>query len=135
MAGFVGALHPVRYYLGKLNPLGRPGDAVFRAFDRHIADFQQNGPTGDELAKVKYQFRRAAVSGCLTVEQRAWKFGEAAILHGDPAWVNREAALVDAITAEDLRRVASTYLVAERDRKSTRLNSSHHVVSRMPSSA
>jgi len=114
VAGFVGALHPVRYYLGKLNPLGRPGDAVFRAFDRHIADFQQNGPTGDELAKVKYQFRRAAVSGCLTVEQRAWKFGEAAILHGDPAWVNREAALVDAITAEDLRRVASTYLVAER---------------------
>jgi len=114
VAGFVGALHPVRYYLGKLNPLGRPGDAIFRAFDRHIAEFQRNGPTPGELEKVKQQFRRAAASGCLTVEQRAWKFGEAAILHGDPDWVNREAAAVEAVTAEDLRRVASTCLTAER---------------------
>ncbi len=113
VAGFVGALHPVRYYLGKLNPLGQPGTAVFRAFDRHIAQFQQEGPTPEELEKTKLLFRRAAVSASLTVAERTWKFGEAAILHGDPAWVNREAALVDAVTAGDLRRVASTYLVPE----------------------
>ncbi len=114
VAGFVGALHPLRYYLGKLNPLGRPGNAIFRAFDRHIAEFQRDGPTPGELEKVKQQFRRAAASGCLTVEQRAWKFGEAALLHGDPDWVNREAAAVEAVTAEDLRRAASSYLTAKR---------------------
>jgi len=114
VAGFVGALHPVRYYLGKLNPLGQPGSAIFRAFDHHITRFQQEGPTPGELAKAKFRFRRMAVSGCTTVTERAWKFGEASILYGDPAWVNREAAMVESVTAEDLRRVASTYLVPER---------------------
>ncbi|MFO7975641.1 MAG: pitrilysin family protein [Candidatus Hydrogenedentota bacterium] len=114
VAGFVGALHPVRYYLGKLNPFARPGRAVFRRFDHHIADFQQEGPTAEELDKVKKQFRRAAISDCLAVADRAWQFGEAAILHGDPAWVNREADIVASVTAEDLRRVAATYLVPER---------------------
>ena len=114
VAGFVGALHPVRYYLGKLNPFSRPGRAVFRAFDLHIAEFQQEGPTQEELDKVKLQFQREAVSEGLSVERRAWKFGEAAILHGDPAHVNRERDIVGRVTAEDLRRVAATYLVPER---------------------
>ncbi|MEA3365027.1 MAG: pitrilysin family protein, partial [Candidatus Hydrogenedentes bacterium] len=114
VAGFVGALHPLRYYLGKLNPFGRPGDAVFRVFDSHIAEFQQEGPTSEELEKVKSLFRRAAISESLAVADRAWKFGEGAILHGDPAWVNREVDIVAGVTAEDLRRVTATYLVPER---------------------
>lgn len=114
VAGFVGALHPVRYYLGKLNPFGRPGDALYRVFDRHIADFQQEGPTHDEFEKVQNQFRRAAISDSVAVADRAWKFGEAAMLHDDPAWVNREAEIVAAVTPQDLRRVAATYLVPDR---------------------
>ena len=58
-----------------------------------------------------------------------------------PMWVNGHAFLsvgdafydvVNPVTGEALRRVP---LCGARDRKSTRLNSSHEFVSRMPSSA
>ena len=56
--------------------------------------------------------------------------GQGAI--SDEQWKNRVAKAIEHIKAGDLEKVV---LARDRDRKSTRLNSSHEWISRMPSSA
>ena len=54
------------------------------------------------------------------------------LIHADPSW----PAIIARVAAEHGVEVSpESLVVAEQDRKSTRLNSSHEWISRMPSSA
>ena len=84
---------------------------------------------------------QAGVAGDKSISHRALMFGALAIgtteitglLEGED--VLRTAAAMRALGAEVEKLSAGQWRVAGRDRKSTRLNSSHEIPSRMPSSA
>ena len=125
VVGFVGVLHPVRYYLGKLNPFAPPGRGAFRLFDRHIEAIQREGVTPEELEKVKLRFKSGSIGMSRTLEGRALAIGEAALLHGEPEWNVRKMERIEAMDAETLRRVAAEYLVPERRTRITVLPRKH----------
>jgi zinc protease len=118
--GIVGALHPVRYILSRLNPLGfilgklglvnPPHAAIFEAFDEHIEKLQQDGPTQRELNKVKNQMLTEAVIARRTVDGKAAELGETGILHGQHDWLNRRLDAIASVTREDIQRIARKYL-------------------------
>ena len=85
-------------------------EALWEQVDKVVAE----GVTDDELAKVKKQARRADVTGTMAVEEKASRLGQAATLWGDAQKANERIRLIEAVTAEDLSRVARTYLTRER---------------------
>ncbi|HZL98791.1 MAG TPA: insulinase family protein, partial [Planctomycetota bacterium] len=85
-------------------------DALWEQVDKVVAE----GVTADELAKVKKQARRADVTGTLGIAEKASRLGQAATIWGDAQKANERIRLIEAVTAEDLQRVAQTYLTRER---------------------
>lgn len=98
-----------------LKPMGgRARDAVLRALDDEILKIQQEGVTNDELRKAQLRLVKSAVAEAQTVEGRAELLGQYAVVVGDLERVNRRFDEIRAVTAEDVRRVARTYLVEAR---------------------
>jgi zinc protease len=72
-------------------------------------------PVSDrELTKAKNQMLAAQITGNFTVESKATLLGSAAVLEGDLSRVNRHLERIRKVTADDLLRVAKTYLAPER---------------------
>jgi zinc protease len=92
---------------GKTGPVV---DALWEQVDKIVAE----GVTPEELAKVKKQARRADVTGTMEVAEKASRLGQAATIWGDAQKANERIQLIEAVTAEDLQRVAKTYLTRER---------------------
>ena len=63
-----------------------------------------------ELAKARNGARRSFVSSLGSSLQRAITLSRYALFYDDPSLINSRAERVGAVSAEDLRRVASTYL-------------------------
>ncbi len=63
-----------------------------------------------ELVKVKNQLATAAISRLRTAEGIADEIGRSTYLQGDPRAFLAQAAKLDAVTAADVRRVATSYL-------------------------
>jgi zinc protease len=124
LVAVVGALHPMKYILGRLNPVGfifrtlhivkGHHAAILQAFDQHIEALQRDGVTEHELEKAKNQMMKAAVGSLLTVRGKARELGETSMLHPSPEWLNGQLHAIAAVTREDIQRVAQTYLVPER---------------------
>jgi len=85
-------------------------DALWEQVDKVVAE----GVTPDELAKVKKQARRADVTGTMEVAEKASRLGQAATIWGDAQKANERIRLIEAVTADDLQRVARTYLTRDR---------------------
>lgn len=86
---------------------------VFAAMDEHIARIAAEGVTQRELDKVRNQLLRSTVTGQLKVYDKANAIGQTAIDFGDPEWLNEKLAVINAVTVDDVQRVAQTYLKAE----------------------
>ena len=112
--GIVGALHPVKYVLGMLNPFRGPHDAIVKAFDEHIELLQRDGVTEHELVKARNQMMRNTVVARRTVDGKAQNLGETGILYGSSDWLNRELDAIAAVTCDDIQRVAQEYLIPAR---------------------
>jgi len=112
--GIVGALHPVKYVLGMLNPFRGPHAAIVKAFDKHIELLQRDGVTEHELIKARNQMIRDTVIARRTVDGKAQNLGESCILYGSSDWLNRELNTIAAVTCDDIQRVAQQYLVPAR---------------------
>ena len=89
-------------------------DQILGEIAKHLQKLIDEPITERELTKVKNQLSREVVTGALTVENKANLLGEAALLEGDPDRVNQRLARIQAVTADDIQRVAKTYLVPER---------------------
>jgi len=85
------------------------------AMRTHIERIKQEGVTERELQKVKNQFLRSAVTAALTVAGKAGLLGSYQVLEGDADRANRQFERIRAVNAEDLKRVANTYLIKERE--------------------
>jgi len=89
-------------------------DRAMAALEEEIGRIRDGGVTEAELTKAKNTLIRDLVTARLAVESKANLLGRAATLLGDPEEANRDLARYRKVTAEDVRRVAKTYLTAER---------------------
>jgi zinc protease len=94
-----------------LAPLGGDADEALAAMREHVERVKAEGVTAVELEKARNNMLRDAVAGQLTVESKAQLLGEAALIKGDLASVNRRFDAIRAVTNADLQRVAKQYLV------------------------
>jgi len=89
-------------------------DAARRAVLAHLERARRDLPSEDELARAKRQKIAEHVFGLQRCEDIAEDLGLNALLVGDPDFSDRYVRHIQAVTAEDVRRVAQTYLDPER---------------------
>jgi len=89
-------------------------DAAHRAVLEHLERARREVPSADELARAKRQKIAEHVFGLQRCEDIATDLGLNALLVGDPDFSDRYVRNIQRVTAEDVRRVARTYLDPER---------------------
>ncbi len=92
----------------------RPGKTAAdleRRVDAVIRRLAETAPPAGELAKAKRQLRADWVKGLKTVSGKANKIGFMELVFGDWRALRRLEESWEAVTADDVRRVAATYLV------------------------
>lgn len=97
-----------------LSPLGGDTKKVAKALEDQLERIRQGAITEQELSKAKNQKLAELIRQNLTVESKAKALGDAAVIMGDLEHVNRLPQMVQKITADDLKRVAATYLQPEK---------------------
>jgi zinc protease len=96
-----------------LPPFSRSGPQAIEAIRRQVEKVRTEPVTEKELLKAKNQTLSALASQSLTAASKARALGQAAVIEGDAARVNREFDRVRAVTVADLRRVAQKYLAPD----------------------
>jgi zinc protease len=85
------------------------GDAE-RALNVEIARVRDQQVGAAELSEAKNELLAADLRQRETFAGRAFLLGEALVQTGDPAWPDKTLAAIQAVTADDVQRVARTYL-------------------------
>ncbi len=88
-----------------------PPAKLVTALEREVALLAKVPVTAVELDKVRTQILTAALVGRQTPLGKGMALGDAVVLQGDTARVNRELAELQAVTAADVRRVVRQYLL------------------------
>jgi len=96
---------------GVLLPLVGDKTLLMKTIDKHIEQIVNEPITQAELDKMKNQLRRNEVSGATTVASKASRLGNYAVLFGNTDRINQRLKEIDAVTIEDVQRVARKYLV------------------------
>ena len=96
---------------GVLLPLVGDKSLLMKTIDKHIEQIVNEPITQSELDKMKNQLRRNEVSGATTVANKASRLGNFAVLLGDTDRINQRLKEIEAVTIEDVQRVAKKYLV------------------------
>ncbi|MEE8455656.1 MAG: pitrilysin family protein [Limibaculum sp.] len=86
---------------------------VEAAMDAVLAELVADGPTGEELARVKRLNRAARIFAQDSMSSQARRYGGALAVGQTVADVQNWPAVMEAVTAEEVRRVAEKYLVPE----------------------
>ena len=81
--------------------------------DAVLAELVADGPTGEELARVKRLNRAARIFAQDSMSSQARRYGGALAAGQTVADVQNWPAVMEAVTAEEVRRVAEKYLVQE----------------------
>jgi zinc protease len=87
---------------------------VEAAIDAVLAHIATNGPTEEELSRVKRLNRAALIYAQDDLSSQARRYGGAMAVGRTVADVQGWPVVLEAVTAEDVRRVAEKYLVPER---------------------
>jgi len=95
-----------------LNPMADM-DKALEAIDGHLQAVVDAPLEERELTKAKNQMLRSAVTDALTVASKAQETGNAAVMFGNPEWLNEQLDKIRAVTLEDVQRVAKTYITRE----------------------
>lgn len=83
-----------------------------KSVDEILASVMLNPVTDEELEKVKNQSEASLEFGEVEVMNRAMNLAFAT-LSGDPNFVNQESARIEAVTKDDIRRLANEILREE----------------------
>lgn len=98
-----------------LSPFGDEPDEVMKAIRGHVAKLVAGGVSEAELTKAKNGMLRDAVTSQLTVASKAQLLGDAAVIKKDLDSVNRELREIEAVTVDDLKKVAARHFVPQRE--------------------
>jgi zinc protease len=99
-----------------VNAIGRPGSNP-ETVERDLAaalDSAVAAITPEQLSRVKASVRYQFVDGLQTMGGfggRADRLAEGQTFYNDPNWVNRRLSEIDAVTVDQVKAIASTYLV------------------------
>lgn len=97
-----------------LTPTGGKFEPVIETVKSEMERARREPVTDRELAKARNQRLKAIVSQSETIEGKARLLGQAAVIEGDAARVNRKLDEIRQVGASDLQRVADTYFAPER---------------------
>jgi zinc protease len=95
---------------------GKSIDAAEVALDKVLDDLAQKPPTGVEVARAKNRIRFALASDVELLNGRGGESGRAGLLQrfnhylGDPGYLPKWLASLEAVTPEDVRRAVATHL-------------------------
>jgi len=90
---------------------GRDRDSLEATFFHEFERLATDEVTDDELARVQNQLEAQFVFGLEQVQDRATSVGIETLIGGDPQRAARRVARWRAVTKQDIRRVAATWLV------------------------
>lgn len=91
-----------------------PQQVVEQTLLQEVEKLGQNGPTEQELAKAKNQLTSSYVFELTSMESKGFAIGRAEAVEGDYRRFVSKQNMYDAVTAQDVKRVASTYLQKKR---------------------
>jgi zinc protease len=95
---------------------GQKLDDLIAIADAEIARLKKDGPTEEELAKVKNAVESRSVLQLQTVQNKSNFFNMNYVEHGDPLAYKKSLRDAYAVTASDVKRVANKYLSGHRIR-------------------
>jgi len=87
---------------------------VLKMIEAQLADLGKNGPTDDEMKKLKNRLSARFLLGLQSNFSRAQKLAEMELYRGDAALLNGELDRHLAVTKDDIKRVVAKYLVPNR---------------------
>jgi zinc protease len=109
-----GSKDPSLFYAFAAVKPGKDRQAVEDSLFAVIERLGHQGPTAEELSKARNQMESELVFGLEEVQGRAEAIGTATLITGDPGAAARRLEQTRAVTAADVQRVISTYLVPQR---------------------
>ncbi len=89
-------------------------DTVLDSIQSAVEKIRKDGITKEQLEKARNHALKSVSMETLTVEGKATVLGTAAVVLGDPNRANDILERIEAVTTEDVRRVADEYLVPRR---------------------
>jgi len=98
-----------------LSPFGGSAGKALEALRAEVERIKKDGVTDAELRKARNGMLASEVQSLTTVQSKAQKLGEAAMLRKDLPSVNTDFKEISEVTAEDIQRVANKYLTTERE--------------------
>jgi predicted Zn-dependent peptidase len=104
---------PGAFLMGALPNQGVEVSRIEALIEEEIAKIKEEGITERELGKVRNQLLTQSVTQRATVQSKASSLQSYTLLYGDPFRINDELQRYQAVTADDIVRVARTYLVPE----------------------
>jgi zinc protease len=91
----------------------RPGNSLTSlelTTDSIIDQMRRQGPTAEELQKVKAGLELQTISRMQSDLAKANMLNEGSVFHDDPGYFQKDLASTQAVTAADVKRVANKYL-------------------------
>jgi len=85
-----------------------------KALDAQIDKVLKDGISEDELNKAKNQYLTGKFRELQTAHGKASAIGEAAVIYGNAEHVNQELAEIQAVTADQIKKVLSKYIVGKK---------------------
>ena len=101
---------PGLFYVSAIMASGKTPDEGAAALRAEIADVRERPVSQDQLDIAKTQLIAAGVRSRETIEGRGFDLGQALVEEGDPERANSDLVALQAVTAEDVQRVARKYL-------------------------
>ena len=119
LASAASAAHPTHRLSGTFEVClsarsGQKLDEVVRLADGEIERLKREGPTADEVRRVKIERRRSQILQLESTTSKASVLNQHAAALGEPLGYRSVLAKIFAVTPEDVKRVARAYLRPER---------------------
>lgn len=93
---------------------GKPVETTRKSLTDQIDDVLKNGVTEAELAKAKNRLLTSKLLERETSNGKANALGEAAVLYGDAERVNTDLAMMQAVTAAQVKEVLNKYITGKK---------------------
>ncbi len=105
--------HPNYFYAVGITQGATPPERLMDALIAEVDRMKTEPITQDELNRAKRQFARDYILGRETIQDKALHLAHAVVLHDDIKTADGEFDLFQAVTVEDVQRVARTYFTPE----------------------